>query len=167
MPRRMRPPRPRALPRLRAVAPSARVLPSASDALLDGERFDVYAAALEFHLLAVAVEAQRGQGALRDHLERASASIVLNAAEGAGRVGSAEKAKHYALARDSATECADLVDDLGGRGLMAPETAARARSLIARIIRMVTRLGHRFGHHGTAEWSRYGDVKTSRRGEGH
>jgi four helix bundle protein len=167
MPRRMRPPRPRALPRLRAVAPAARRAASASDALLDGERFDVYAAALEFHLLAVAVEAQRGQGALRDHLERASASVVLNAAEGAGRVPHADKAKHYALARDSATECAALVDALGGRGLIAPETAARARSLIARIVRMVTRLGHRFGARGAPEWSRYGDVKTSRRGKGH
>lgn len=166
MPRRRQPPRPRALPRLRAVAPAARRLPSASDALLDGERFDVYAAALEFHLLAVAVEAQRGEGVLRDHLERASASIVLNAAEGAGRLSHADKAKHYVLARESAAECAALVDTLGGRGLVAPETMARARSLIARIIRMVTRLGHRFGDRGAPEWSRYGD-ETSRRGEGH
>ena len=133
MPRRTRPPRPRALPRLRAVAPAARVVPSASDALLDGERFDVYAAALEFHLLAVAVEGQRGPPSLRDQLERASASVVLNAAEGAGRVTHEEKAKHYALARDSAAECAALVDTLGRRGLIAPETAARGRSLIARL----------------------------------
>jgi four helix bundle protein len=168
MPRRIRPPRPRALPRLRAVAPAGRVVPSASDALLDGERFDVYAAALEFHLLAVAVEGQRsGPPSLRDQLERASASVVLNAAEGAGRVTHEEKAKHYALARDSAAECAALVDTLGRRGLMAPETAARARSLAARILRMVTRLGHRFGLRGDAAWSRYGDAKTSRRGKGH
>jgi four helix bundle protein len=167
MPRRMRPPRPRALPRLGAVAPAARVVPSASDALLDGERFDVYAAALEFHLLAVAVEAQRGAPSLRDQLERASASVVLNAAEGAGRVSHEEKAKHYSLARDSAAECAALVDALGGRGLIAPETAVRARSLIARILRMVTRLGHRFVVRGAPAWSRYGEVKTSRRGKGH
>ena len=167
MPRRIRPPRPRALPRLRAVAPAGRVVPSASDALLDGERFDVYAAALEFHLLAVAVEAQRGPPSLRDQLERASASVVLNAAEGAGRVTHEEKAKHYALARDSVSECAALVDALGRRGLIAPETAARARSLAARILRMVTRLGHRFGIRGTPAWSRYGEVKASRRGKGH
>lgn len=167
MPRRMRPPRPRALPRLRAVAPAARVVPSASDALLDGERFDVYAAALEFHLLAVAVEGQRGLPSLRDQLERASASVVLNAAEGAGRVTHEEKAKHYALARDSAAECAALVDALGRRGLSAPETTARCRSLIARILRMVTRLGHRFGLRGAPAWSRYGEVKTTRRGKGH
>jgi four helix bundle protein len=167
MPRRMRPPRPRVLPRLRAVAPAARVVPSASDDLLDGERFDVYAAALEFHLLAVAVESRPGPPSLRDQLERASASVVLNAAEGAGRVTHEEKAKHYALARDSAADCAALVDALGGRALMAPETASRARSLIARILRMVTRLGHRFGVRGAAAWSRYGDVKTTRRGKGH
>jgi four helix bundle protein len=167
MPRRIRPPRPRALPRLRAVAPAGRVVPSASDALLDGERFDVYAAALEFHLLAVAVEAQRDPPFLRDQLERASASVVLNAAEGAGRVTHEEKAKHYALARDSVAECAALVDALGRRGLIAPETAARARSLAARILRMVTRLRHRFGLRGDAAWSRYGEVKASRRGKGH
>ena len=167
MPRRMRPPRPRVLPRLRAVAPAARVVPSASDALLDGERFDVYAAALEFHLLAVAVESRRGPPSLRDQLERASASVVLNAAEGAGRVSHEEKAKHYTLARDSAAECADLVDALGRRGLIAPETASCARSLIARILRMVTRLGHRFGLRGAPAWSRYGEVKTTRRSKGH
>jgi four helix bundle protein len=143
------------------------VLPSASDALLDGERFDVYAAALEFHLLAVAVEAQRGPPSLRDQLERASASVVLNAAEGAGRVSHEEKAKHYALARDSAAECAALIEELGRRGLIAAETASRARSLAARILRMVTRLGHRFGLRGDPAWSRYGDTKTTRRGKGH
>jgi four helix bundle protein len=167
MSRRLRPPRPRALPRLRAVAPASRVLPSASDALLDGERFDVYAAALEFHLLAVAVEAQEGEAALRDQLERASASVVLNAAEGAGRIPHADKAKHYALARESAAECEAILDSLARRGLAAPETAARGRSLLARILRMVTRLGHRFGDSGAPEWSRYGEVKTTRGRKGH
>jgi four helix bundle protein len=142
------------------------MVPSASDALLDGERFDVYAAALEFHLLAVSVERPRGEGGLRDHLERSSASIVLNAAEGAGRVSHADKARHYALARESAMECSGLVDDLGARGLMAVETASRARSLIARIVRMVTRLGHRFGAQGSPEWSRYGTGRSGG-GEGH
>jgi four helix bundle protein len=152
MARRTRPPHQRIHPRLRAVTTIARSVPRATDAPLDSERLDVYAMALEFHLLAVAILPQGGEGMLRDQLERASASIVLNTAEGAGRVWTADKADHYAIARASATECAALIDTLRARRLIASPTATRARSLIVRIVRMLTRLGHRFGPRG-AEWS--------------
>lgn len=163
MPRRTRPPQHRVHPRLRAVTAIARTVPSASDAPLDAERLDVYAVALEFHLLSVAIAPQRGQGELRDQLERASASIVMNTAEGPGRVWTAEKAARYAVARESATECAALIGTLRARRLVAPETAARARSLVVRIVRMLTRLGHRFGQRGAPEWTANGNG----RGKGH
>jgi four helix bundle protein len=167
MPRRTRPPHHRVHPRLRAVTAIARSVPSAGDAPLDAERLDVYAVALEFHLLSVAIAPQKGHGELRDNLERASASIVMNTAEGAGRVWTAEKAEHYAIARESATECAALIDTLRALRLIAPETSARARSLIVRIVRMLTRLGHRFGQREAPEWSGKGNGKGKGPGNGH
>ena len=61
------------------VAPAA-----ASGPLLDAERLDVYAVALQFQGLAT-VLASRADSVVRDQLRRASLSCVLNIAEGAGQ----------------------------------------------------------------------------------
>jgi hypothetical protein len=71
---------------------------------LDAERLDAYQVALEFHALAGGLPLGRGRGELRDQLDRASTSIVLNIAEGAGRRGGADRARFFAIARGSATE---------------------------------------------------------------
>jgi hypothetical protein len=60
----------------------------AGAALLDAEKLRVYQLAVEFQTLAASlVPRQRGilLATLRDQLDRASVSIVLNIAEGAGR----------------------------------------------------------------------------------
>jgi hypothetical protein len=59
----------------------------------DCERLDVYRVAVEFQLLAASVGSGRRLGALRDQLDRASVSIVLNIAEGSGRFTPADKAQ--------------------------------------------------------------------------
>ena len=55
--------------------------------ILDHERLDVYRLALEFLVFSneVVEGLPRGRGHLRDQLMRASTSIVLNLAEGAGK----------------------------------------------------------------------------------
>ena len=82
---------------------SASAPPDAPAVLLDAERLDVYRVALEFQALAAAVPLGRGLRELRDQLDRASTSIVLNIAEGAGRRGGADRARFFAIARGSAT----------------------------------------------------------------
>jgi hypothetical protein len=67
--------------------------------LLDFERMDVYRVALEFQALASSIRLPQGRRELRDQLERAALSIVLNTAEGAGRTGAADKARFFAIAR--------------------------------------------------------------------
>ena len=50
---------------------------------------------------------------LSDQLDRASISVALNIAEGAGRATPREQARHYTIARGSAVEslaCLDLFD---------------------------------------------------------
>jgi four helix bundle protein len=74
----------------------------------------VYRIALEFQTLACQLVPRRGYAELRDQLDRASISIVLNIAEGCGRRSPADKGRFYSMARGSATECAAILD-LAGR----------------------------------------------------
>jgi four helix bundle protein len=86
---------------------------------------------------------RRGQSALRDQLDRASASILLNIAEGAGRFSPPEKARFYGIARGSATECAAILDLLLARGLAPVASLRRGRGLLLRITQMLTKLNAR------------------------
>jgi four helix bundle protein len=105
---------------------------------VDPHRLDVYAVALAFHQQMTGLTLGRGQAAVRDQLTRASLSIVLNVAEGAGRFSPGDKARFYGMARGSACECAAILDVLA---LQVPcADSADARALLARIVRMLTRL---------------------------
>jgi 23S rRNA-intervening sequence protein len=64
----------------------------AGAALLDAEKLDCYRIALEFQAIAGQLVPKRGYAELRDQLDRASISIVLNIAEGCGRRSPADKA---------------------------------------------------------------------------
>src|SRR5688572_20000493 len=78
---------------------------------------------------------------LRDQLLRASGSIPLNIAEGAGRPGTPNERKHYNIARDSAGECdaciailqcADQIDD--GFAAEAEDTLNRMSAMLRGLI---------------------------------
>jgi four helix bundle protein len=107
---------------------------------LDHERLHVYQLALELHTVLSTVVPRRGYAVLRDQLERASLSIVLNIAEGAGRTSGPDKRRFYLQARGSTTECAALVDVLRLRSLLDPQGYLRARSLLVRLVQMLSRL---------------------------
>ena len=79
---------------------------------LDHERLDVYDLALEFLVLANGIieGLPRGRSHLADQFTRASLSIVLNLAEGAGKDSKLDKRRYYVTARGSATESAALLD---------------------------------------------------------
>ena len=123
------------------VAPASDFVPreGAEDILLDAERLDVYHVALEFQSQA-SVLALRGDAIVRDQLRRASLSIVLNIAEGAGQRTRAQKRHLYSIARGSAMESAAIVDVLRGRGLASPAEGRAARGLVVRVVQMLTRL---------------------------
>jgi four helix bundle protein len=111
-------------------------------ALLDAEKLQVYAVAVEFQTLAATLM-PKGQPVLRDQLERASVSIVLNIAEGAGRRSRADKARFYGIARGSANECGAVIDLLRVRGLANETACSQARELLVRIVQMLTKLQQR------------------------
>ena len=110
-----------------------------AEPLLDFERLDVYRLACEFQSLAFRVAARAG-AVCRNELERASLSIVLNIAEGAGRRSAAEKARFYVIARGSATESAALLDVLALNRRISTSDARAGRAQLIRIVHMLSRL---------------------------
>jgi four helix bundle protein len=105
------------------TSPSAVTATGSSPVALDGERLDVYRVAVEAQVTAATLIPAEHR-VLRDQLERASVSVVLNISEGAGRRSRKDKRRHYAIARGSAMECAAALDLVNARH-MAPEAEAR------------------------------------------
>lgn len=124
------------------AAPAEAQVPSdqaLDDVQLDAAKLHVYQVALELHsecsvLLALT------QRVVRDQLERASLSVVLNIAEAGGRRSRRDKARYYAHARGSATEVAALLDVLERRRIASPAAIRSARRLAIRCVQMLTRV---------------------------
>jgi four helix bundle protein len=108
--------------------------------MLSFQRLDVYRCAIELLAFTASVEFPRGQSHLADQLRRAALSVPLNLAEGAGRASEADAARHYAIARGSAMECAAIMDSLRVLGLLDEPRHARAIELVSRIVAMSTKM---------------------------
>jgi four helix bundle protein len=93
-------------------------------------KFNVYTTAVEFY------RTTRTLGVpyhLRNQLDRAASSIVLNIAEGAGRRTFAEKRRFYDIALGSARECYAIID-------LCPRASEKHRKDIDAVCAMLTRL---------------------------
>lgn len=112
----------------------------------DHEKLDVYNVSIEFVELAnrIANVMPTGHAYLADQLRRASTSIALNIAEGAGEFARNEKARFYRMARRSATECAAILDV--ARSVCVPPSAddiafrEKGRDLLSRIVAMLVQM---------------------------
>ncbi len=105
------------------------------------EKLDVYQVALEFAVWRRRrLILPRGHADLADQLTRAASSIVLNVAEGAGEFSLKEKRRFYRLARRSATECAAALDLLEACAGLPTNALEPGRSLLDRIVAMLTKL---------------------------
>jgi four helix bundle protein len=111
-------------------------------AILSFRKLDVYRCAVDFLTVAfdVSTQASRGNGPTLDQLMRAATSIPLNIAEAAGRTGSADAARCYAIARGSAMECAAILDALCALQVVEPDRHQRGIALPERIVAMLTKL---------------------------
>jgi four helix bundle protein len=114
--------------------------------VLDHERLDVYAIALDFLVFAnEAIERlPRGRGHLADQLTRASTSVVLNLAEGAGKLSKADKRRYYLTARGSATESAALLDVCLRLRLIGEAEHRAGKAMIVRVVSMLIKLAMSF-----------------------
>jgi four helix bundle protein len=75
--------------------------------MLDYEKLDVYRTALEFVITTIEIRDRlpRRNGELVDQFKRASFSIVLNIAEGAGKLKQADTQRYFSIARGPVMEC--------------------------------------------------------------
>jgi four helix bundle protein len=76
-------------------------------------------------LLDAVRECAISEGRLRDQAMRAATSVCLNISEGAGRAGSADKARVYAIARGENCEAAAALDIALTGGFCLVEPARR------------------------------------------
>ena len=106
------------------------------------EQLDVYRLALDFLVAADAmIEAfPGGRSHLADQLTRASTSIVLNLAEGAGKFSKPDKRRYYLTAIGSTTECAAILDVGVRLGLVGPEIHAENKAVLERVAAMLLKL---------------------------
>lgn len=110
--------------------------------VLDHERLDVYSIALDFIVFAneIIESLPRGRSHLADQLTRASTSIVLNLAEGAGKLSKPDKRRYYLTARGSATESAALLDVCLRLKLLGEAEHRTGKAMIVRVVSMLIKL---------------------------
>ena len=105
------------------------------DYRFDHENLDVYKLALEVARSCAVLRIPTGRTHLRDQLQRAADSVVLNIAEGRARGGDAGR-NHYRIAAGSAAEACAALDLVG-----SPEAAVEQPKLrrIGAMLRGLTR----------------------------
>ena len=103
----------------------------------------VYQRMLEYVRLehGVARSFPAGSAHIRDQLDRAADSIVLNFCEGAGKKrGSRDRNRYYTIAAASATESVGGWDVAVIRGYIGDETAKHAMDLLSQIKAMLEKM---------------------------
>jgi four helix bundle protein len=108
----------------------------------DHDRLDVYLAAVDMVALTQAIIGAfpPGHGDLADQLKRASTSIALNIAEGAGEYSRADEARFYRIAKRSATECAAILDVARKLEIISRERFDTGRGLLLRVVSMLIKM---------------------------
>ena len=106
------------------------------------EKLDVYNFALDFLVLAdeLVEHLPRGRGHLADQLSRASTSIVLNLAEGAGKFSKPDNRRYYMIAVGSTTECAAILDVCLRMNLVLSAPHSVGKVMLERIAAMLVKL---------------------------
>ena len=130
----------------------------------DHERLKVYQEALRFiSWVGPLIEEMPTKLPVRDQLDRASTSIVLNLAEGNGKRSHPDRCRYFDIARGSTVECAACLDVLVARGQLARETAEVGKAMLFEVVAMTAGLIARFsGEVHEEEQSPYGSLSGAR-----
>jgi len=112
---------------------------------LDHAKLDVYHRGLDLlDLLDQLIDQlPPGRAHLKDQLDRAGTSIVLNIAEGAGEFSLADKQRFYRMVKRSATETSAILDILGRRRHASADQLQPIHELLTRVVAMLTKLAAR------------------------
>lgn len=79
-------------------------------------------------------------GFLRDQLYRASTSILLNIAEGTGKLSKQDRKNFYVIARGSVFECASILEILNEEGIISSQDLSSMKSELEEISRLLSGL---------------------------
>lgn len=102
------------------------------------EKLVVYQEAIAFVAwLSPFLEDARRIGDVRDQLDRASASIALNIAEGNGKYSAKDRCRFFDIAHGSALECAAGLDVLVARLKAKPADIRAGKERLANIVRLL------------------------------
>jgi len=104
---------------------------------LEHEKLLAYREARALLIALHSLGALPGESDLRDQLRRASASILLNIAEGASRQMPSDKRRFYAIARGSLGEVGAALDLLLIRQRISQPKHAELRSQLVRVARLL------------------------------
>jgi four helix bundle protein len=114
-------------------------------AQFDHEKLRAYQEALRFSAWADPIlEALPPRLSVRDQLDRASTSIVLNLAEGNGKRGHRDRCRYLDTARGSTVECAACLDVLVARKKLPVEQADEGKVILLAVVSMISGLISRF-----------------------
>ncbi len=110
--------------------------------MMSYEKLHVYQCAIDFLGKTVQLidEMPKGSSILVDQLKRASISMPLNIAEGAGKRSKADYRKYFDIARGSAMECGAILDVCLKLNLVRQDRYTPGKVLLERIVAMLTKL---------------------------
>jgi len=107
----------------------------------DHEKLEVYQESLAFIAWLEPLMQQLPKSlAVRDQLDRASTSIVLNLAEGNGKFTLPDRCRFFDISRGSALECAAALDVLASQGRWELTVVAPGKERLRRIVSMLVGL---------------------------
>ena len=109
--------------------------------VFDHEKLDVYQESLAFvSWLEPIMQKAPKTFAVRDQLDRASTSIILNLAEGNGKFTSPDRCRFFDISRGSALECAAALDVLAAKGRGESSLVVSGKEQLCRIVSMLVGL---------------------------
>src|SRR6202451_1108165 len=103
--------------------------------LFDHEKLEVYRESVAFvSWLEPIMQKIPKTIAVRDQLDRASTSVVLNLAEGNGKFTLPDRCRFFDIARGSALECAAALDVLASKGRLEMTLVDSGKERLRRIV---------------------------------
>lgn len=110
-------------------------------AYFDHEKLDVYHEAVTFvEWVGRFLEGKPHKLSARDHLDRASTSVVLNIAEGNGKFSIKDRCRYLDIAYGSAVECAGCLDIYVARRIAVTQEIEAGKNRLVRIVSMLIKL---------------------------
>lgn len=110
--------------------------------MFDFEKFPVYQLSQSFYsdLYKTIFSIIKIDSALKNQLRRASSSITLNIAEGAGKYSPKDKRNFYTIARGSINECMAILGLIKMENLVMEETYQNMRATLFEMNKMLSGL---------------------------